>query len=70
MKYILLIASVFILSGCVKDVKPWEKGNFAKDTMKDGGINPLIKAFEEHTFFSKEATKTGNGVAGGGCGCN
>ena len=38
--------------------------------MKDGGINALEKNFEEHIYFSKEATKTGNGISGGGCGCN
>lgn len=70
MKYILIFLTLFLFSACVKDVKPWQKGNFAKETMKDGGTNALIKNFEEHIYFSKEATKSGNGVAGGGCGCN
>ena len=26
--------------------------------------------FDNHIYFSKEATKGGGGVAGGGCGCN
>jgi len=38
--------------------------------MKDGGTNPLGKKFEEHIYYSKETSKGGSGVAGGGCGCN
>jgi len=38
--------------------------------MKEGGLNGLNTGFEEHTYFSKEATKAGNGISGGGCGCN
>lgn len=69
-QYIGIFLMVVSFSGCVKEVKPWEKSLHAKETMKDGGINALEKKFEEHTYFSKEATKIGNGVAGGGCGCN
>jgi hypothetical protein len=70
MRYILVICIVFVFSGCIKDVKPWQKRIHAKSTMKDGGLNKLSKSFEEHIYFSKEATKSGNGVGGGGCGCN
>lgn len=59
---------VFVL-GCTQ-VKPWEKGTLAKDTMQSSGGNSLVKQFEEHIYFSKEASKGGGGVAGGGCGCN
>ena len=38
--------------------------------MKDSGINPLNKKYEEHMYFSKEASRGGAGVSGGGCGCN
>ena len=70
MKYILFLAVVIFFTGCVKDVKPWEKSTHAKETMKEGGLNKLEKNFEEHIYFSKEATKAGNGISGGGCGCN
>ena len=70
MKYILVLAIVIFTTGCVKEVKPWEKETHAKDTMKEGGLNKLDKNFEEHIYFSKEATKAGNGISGGGCGCN
>jgi hypothetical protein len=71
MKYILLIAISFIFFGCsVKEVQPWEKETLAKDTMQEGGGNSLFKKFTSHIYFSKEASKGGGGVAGGGCGCN
>ena len=62
--------SLIFFSGCVKDVKPWEKETLAKPTMKESGMNPLNKKYEEHMYFSKEASRGGAGVAGGGCGCN
>jgi len=59
-----------MLSGCIENVSPWEKETLAKPTMKVGGTNSLAKKFEEHMYYSKEASKGGSGVAGGGCGCN
>ncbi len=71
MKILAFIMVLFIFNGCsVKNVKSWEKGTLAKDTMKAGGTNTLLKKFENHVYFSKEASKGGGGVAGGGCGCN
>ena len=66
----IALATAMFFSGCVKDVKPWEKETLAKNTMKESGINPILKQFEEHIYFSKEASKGGAGVSGGGCGCN
>ena len=70
MKFLIPISILFLFSGCIEDVKPWEKEMLAKETMKDGGTNSLGKKFEEHIYYSKEASKGGGGVAGGGCGCN
>ena len=64
------IATLFLFTGCTVDVKPWEKETLAKPTMSESGTNPLIKKYEEHIYFSKEASRGGSGVAGGGCGCN
>lgn len=61
---------IVMITGCVKEVQPWEKETLAKKTMKDNGGNALLGKYEGHIFFSKEATKGGSGVAGGGCGCN
>lgn len=71
MKALAIIAAVLLFGGCAaKDVRSWEKGTLAKETMNEGGGNSLFKKFTNHIFFSKEASKGGGGVAGGGCGCN
>jgi len=70
-KVTLLLSFLVLITGCsIKDVQPWEKGTLAKDIMKNNGGNSLFSKFENHIYFSKEATKGGGGVAGGGCGCN
>jgi hypothetical protein len=67
--YLLPLILIFTACSPVK-VQPWEKETLAKETMSEGGTNLLLKQYEEHIYFSKEATKGGAGVAGGGCGCN
>ncbi len=71
-KKILLLATIstFVNACSIVPVKPWEKGTLAQDIVKFGGPNPMMKKFEEHIFTSKEASKGGGGVSGGGCGCN
>jgi len=70
-KSTIFMLSILLLSGCsIKDVQPWEKETLAKDTMKNNAGNTLFSKFENHIYFSKEASKGGGGVAGGGCGCN
>ncbi len=65
----LLLAG--LIQGCsIKKVKPWEKGTLAKETMQEGGGNKAFSSFRNHIYFSKEGSKGGSGVAGGGCGCN
>lgn len=54
----------------MQNVKAWEKAKLSKETMQKGGGNALLKAYQEHVYFSKEATKGGSGIGGGGCGCN
>jgi len=71
MRLVSIMIILFLLNGCsIKEVKPWEKGTLAKESMKPNGGNALLTKFANHTYFSKEATKGGGGVAGGGCGCN
>ncbi len=70
MKYIIATVMLFTLSGCVKDVSPWQKDIHAKAVMQEGDMNGLNQRFEEHIYFSKEGTKGGGSVSGGGCGCN
>lgn len=66
----IAVGMAILFSACVKDVKPWEKETLAKETMNQSGINPLSKKYQEHIYFSKEASRGGSGVSGGGCGCN
>jgi len=72
MKFIIPISLlIFLSTGCaIKDVQAWEKATLAKETMKEGGLNSLTKKYDEHIYYSKEATKGGGSIGGGGCGCN
>lgn len=70
MRYVFVILVALMFNGCLKDVKPWEKNILAKASMQDGDLNALTQRFEEHIYFSKEGTKGGGNVSGGGCGCN
>jgi len=71
-RQVLLLGGTFLLMGCslIKEVKPWEKENHAREIMSFSGFNPEVTKFESHVYFSKEASRGGSGVAGGGCGCN
>lgn len=65
------VALVVALSaGCaIQPVQPWEKGLLAKPEMSFDN-DRLETLLSEHTYTSKEAASGGNGVGGGGCGCN
>jgi hypothetical protein len=64
------IAALLVATGCSSlGVKPWERNLLARDDMLMTA-DPLDLAFDEHIYFSKEASSGGQGFAGGGCGCN
>ena len=65
---ILLLTCATVLSGCA-GVKPWERDLLAKPQMALDS-DPLQTAYDEHIYFSKEASSGGRGFGGGGCGCN
>ncbi len=66
---IIILTSLFW--GCsIKEVKPWEKDTLAKPIMQFEGLHAEVKKFESHVYFSKEASRGGSGISGGGCGCN
>jgi len=70
-KKLLLIICCCACSACsTVPVKSWQKGTLASETMRFGGPNSMIKKFDEHIYTSKESSKGGGGVSGGGCGCN
>ena len=52
-----------------RGVKPWERGVLARESMRlDADL--LTLAFDDHVYFSKEASSGGRSFGGGGCGCN
>lgn len=69
-RYLLVIALAFSLSGCSNlGVKPWERDLLAKKGMALDA-NAIDLSLDDHIYFSKEGTSGGRGFAGGGCGCN
>ena len=64
-----LLSLALFASGCVHRVEPWQRDRLAEKEMQ-----PLPDALEagldEHVYFSKETAHGGDGVGGGGCGCN
>lgn len=50
-------------------VEPWDRDLLAERKMQLVP-DPLESYLDEHIYFSKEAASGGQGVGGGGCGCN
>ena len=70
MKKCCIFVFIAFLSGCSSmGVEPWERDLLAKDSMQ---LVPdyFDNFYDEHIYFSKEASSGGQGVGGGGCGCN
>lgn len=66
------LAALLLLSlgGCsISEVKPWERNLLAEEKMQLVA-DPIDNYIDEHIYFSKEASQGGQGVGGGGCGCN
>ena len=58
------------LGGCsISEVKPWDRNLLAQEKMSLVP-DPIEAYLDEHIYFSKEAAFGGQGVGGGGCGCN
>ena len=51
-------------------VQPWEKRLLAQRAMRMDGGNALERDFARQVETSREAARGGEGVGGGGCGCN
>ena len=65
--WVLALAS---LAGCATaPVRAWEKGTLARRDMALDP-DPLVTRCMNHLYQSKEAASGGEGVGGGGCGCN
>lgn len=70
---LLLAAIVFALfvGGCVT-VRPQQRGLLSDPTMRFGGDehDQIERAHLRHALDNREGSFGGEGVAGGGCGCN
>lgn len=71
MKAIIYIGILLITAGCssMDTVKPWDKDLLAKQSMQPAP-DYFENFYDEHIYFSKEASTGGQSVGGGGCGCN
>lgn len=77
MNKITIIIACLSISACStvqnistsENVKPWEKDVLAQKSMQIPH-DDMFSYSDDHIFFSKEASTGGNGVGGGGCGCN
>jgi len=70
----MLVAALTALSGTLSGcahigAQPWQRDVLARKSMQLAR-EPAIMAFDEHTYFSKEAASGGRSFDGGGCGCN
>lgn len=69
MRKIIIMLMMLSLCACnLSPVKPWERNILARPQMQL--VHPLDNAFDDHIYFSKEASSGGQSFAGGGCGCN
>ena len=68
LKLLMVLLLLAGLSACAT-VQPWERDLLAKSQMALDP-DPLQTSFDEHIYFSKEASSGGRGFGGGGCGCN
>ncbi len=74
MKRLLLISftlyGVMLLQACsLQTVQPWDRDLLAQKKMELDS-HPLDTYLDEHIYYSKESSSGGQGVGGGGCGCN
>jgi hypothetical protein len=59
-----------VLSSCSQlGVRGFERGTLAQEEMQLVS-DPLEASFDDHIYFSKEASSGGANFGGGGCGCN
>jgi hypothetical protein len=67
---LLLLLLAGLLGGCASmRVQPWDRDLLAEKKMRFVPSS-MENDIDEHIYFSKEASTGGQGVGGGGCGCN
>lgn len=67
---VLFLSAAAGLGGCAgMGVMPYEREYLAKPGMQIDP-NPVDSGYDDHIYFSIEATSGGRSFGGGGCGCN
>ena len=71
MRRAVVVVLAIACAGCaaMTPPRPWEKGDLARESMQFGS-DRLDARYTEHIYQSKEMASGGQGVGGGGCGCN
>jgi hypothetical protein len=64
-----LLAALAACSPIEPWVKPYERDRLA-DPIMALDADPVSTAYIHHVFEAREASRGGEGSAGGGCGCN
>jgi len=66
----LPILIAIVMNGCSSmGIQPWDRDMLAQKKMQVDPY-PLDTYLDEHIYYSKESSSGGQGVGGGGCGCN
>lgn len=69
-RMLLIVGLTTIMTACsTEPLKPWDRDLLAERKMQLVP-SPIDNFLDEHIHFSKEASSGGQGVGGGGCGCN
>ena len=67
---LIILGGGAFFTGCAGlGVKPWEREVLAERAMQIDPF-PIDSAYDDHIYFSKEASSGGRSFGGGGCGCN
>jgi hypothetical protein len=71
MRRTVIVAFAIACAGCATMAPPksWEKGDLARSSMQFDS-DRLDAKYTDHIHQSKEMASGGQGVGGGGCGCN
>jgi len=65
----IVFLSYLLMACSLPQIKPWDRDLLAQKKMQLVPA-PLSSYLDDHIYFSKESSSGGEGVGGGGCGCN
>jgi len=76
MKLMMIVMLLLLVTSCAefkqlkpKHVKPWDRDILARPEMQFDA-DALEDEMDDKIYFSKEASRGGASIGGGGCGCN